>query len=374
MQISAYQLEPKTVRFSRPLRSRPVISAARETTEALVTLRAYRASLLPFARQELAEWRRVAAEIPDPILRRAAVTALTDKAGNAEATAVLAVLAPPPSRRAVLRISSALQVAIDYLDVLGEEDSPDPLKDGLQLHRALSAALSPGATAEDWYRHHPRKEDGGYLDRLVAGAQTGAADLPAGETVLPLARRAAKRCGEGQSYTHAAAHGAVEELETWSSALPAPAGFMWWEVAAGASSSVAAHALLALAANPTATEADAAAVDAAYFPAIGALTVILDDLVDREEDLAAGEHSYLDYYPSPEVAAERLALVAEEARRLARPLQHARRHRAILAGVLAYYLAAPGADAGLPRAGRRRLVRSAGPAARPLTAFLRLSR
>ena len=83
------------------------------------------------------------------------------------------------------------------------------------------------------------------------------------------------------------------------------------EVAAGASSSVAAHALIAAAADPDMTHAQAAAIDAAYNPPIGALTVLLDDLIDREADRGAGEHNYLGYYESDGEAAERLGLIAE---------------------------------------------------------------
>ena len=45
--------------------------------------------------------------------------------------------------------------------------------------------------------------------------------------------------------THAAEHGDRAGLEAWGLALPALPGFSWWELAAGASSSVAAHALIA---------------------------------------------------------------------------------------------------------------------------------
>ncbi|HSS33407.1 MAG TPA: DUF2600 family protein [Solirubrobacterales bacterium] len=352
-----------------------MIGAAKEGIETLATLRTYRTSVLPAVREEMAAWRLVAEQIPDPILRQAATRALTAKAANVEATGVLATLAPAEHRLAALRISAALQIATDYLDVLGEEGVPDPLQDGLRLHSALGAALSPDAQPQDWYLHHPHGEDGGYLGRLVARCQEGVRELPSQATILPAARRAAVRCGEGQSHTHAAAQGTASELEAWSSSLavPGPADFRWWEVAAGACSSVAAHALIALAADPAADSAEAEAVDDAYFPAIGALTVILDDLVDRDEDLAAGEHSYLDYYAGTGEAAERLELIAETARERTGNLRNPRRHRAILAGVLAYYLASPGAGA-LPRPARRRLARSAGPATRPLAAALKLSR
>ncbi len=35
-------------------------------------------------------------------------------------------------------------------------------------------------------------------------------------------------------------------------------------------------------------------------PPIGALTVLLDDLIDRDDDLEAGEHNYLSYFADNE--------------------------------------------------------------------------
>lgn len=326
--------------------------------------------MLPQVRRELAEWHQAATLIPDPVLRGQAAEALVSKAGNAEATAVLSILAPRRNRRTAIRASTALQVAVDYLDTLGEEAGPDPLRDGLTLHGALAAALDRGADAENWYVHHPQTEDGGYLARLVASCREAAHLLPSAETILPPARRAAIRCGEGQSYTHAAAGGSSEPLRQWARGLAAPAGFEWCEVAAGASSSVAAHALLALAGHPGATEAEAELVDRAYFPAIGALTVLLDDLVDLEADRSAGQHSYLRYYASGAVAAERLEAIVASARDSIAPLPHAARHDAILTGILAFYLSSPGAAAAEARPIRDRLLSSSGPVVRSLAGLL----
>ncbi|HEX7279101.1 MAG TPA: DUF2600 family protein [Solirubrobacterales bacterium] len=330
----------------------------------------YKGAILPRVRRELEAWRRAAALIPDPVLREQAVGALTEKASNAEATGVLAGLAPRRGRATVIRASTALQVAVDYLDSLGERPGADPLADGLELHGALAAALDRSAAARDWYALHPRQDDGGYLSRLVAVCRESASALPSAATVLPLARRAAIRCGEGQSHTHAAADGPAQALQEWASGLPAPPGFEWWEVAAGASSSVAAHALLAYAASPAATTEQAELLDAAYFPSIGALTVLLDDLVDREADRAAGEHSYLRHYPSDAAAAERLEAIAGLARRSVSPLPGAGLHRAILSGVLAFYLSSPGAAAPGARAIRDPLLSAAGPVVRSLTRLL----
>ncbi len=343
---------------------------AREGAAVIAALVGYRSFVLPQVRRELSRWREAAELIPDPVLRDQAVDAVTRKAGNAEATAVLSILAPRRQRRTMIRASTALQVAVDYLDSLGEQPGADPLNDGLELHRALVAALDPGVETGNWYACHPRQEDGGYLDRLVASCRESAVSLPSAETILPLARKAISRCGEGQSHTHAAAGGSSEALRRWAAGLDAPASYEWWEVAAGASSSVAAHALLALAASPRTTVAQAELVDAAYFPSIGALTVLLDDLVDMEADRAAAQHSYLGYYPSEAAAAERLEAIARHARDAISRLPQPASHEAILSGVLAYYLSSPGAATSGARPIRDQLLASSGPVLRGLTWIL----
>lgn len=321
----------------------------------------YRLSVLSLVRRELESWRNATAAIPDPVLRHAAVEAVGAKAANSEATGVLATLAPRQARRAVIRGSTALQVAIDYLDCLGEEPSPDPLRDGLALHGALSAALSFEKQPDRWYAHHPHGEDGGHLEQLVITCREAVLALPSAAPILPLARRAAVRCGEGQSYTHAADQ-SPGALEAWARGLDAPAEFEWWEVAAGASSSVAAHALIATAGAAGLSREEGECLDRAYFPGVGALTVLLDDLVDREGDHIAGQHNYLDYYGSPRAAAERIEAIVRATQGLLRQLSQASRHLAILAGILAYYLGSLPAENPIAK----RLLASSDPAVRAL--------
>jgi tetraprenyl-beta-curcumene synthase len=348
-------------------------NSAADAVAAISALFAYERRVLPLARRELESWNARAATIPDPVLREAALAALREKGGNAEATAVFAILAPRTRRGGVLRAMTALQVAIDYLDTLGEARVDDPLADGLALHRAIYEAVSPGAASGDWYIHHPQGEDGGYLAALVTACQEEVADLPA-TSVVPLLRRAATRCGEGQSHTHAAVREGVDELERWAARQQAAPGYLWWEVAAGASSSVAVHALLAAAADRRTTSEEAELIDAVYFPPIGALTVLLDDLIDRDDDLRTGQHNYLSYCSSPEQAANRIGLLADRAGAATMRLRDGRRHRAILAGVAGFYLSAPAPGSGYSASIRERLLESLGPTTRPLMVAMRLRR
>lgn len=318
----------------------------------------YRRRVLPRVRRELAAWREVAAALPDGETRSAALSAIDEKGLNVEATAVFATLAPRRGRATATRAMVALQVAIDYLDSLGEQPAADPLAEGLRQHGALTAPTPP---------------DDSYLAELVNAYGTDLATLPAAATVAATFERALARCGEGQAHTHAAEHGDRAALETWARGRGADA-YRWWEIAAGASSSVAAHALVAAAADPRTSAAEAELIDAAYNPSVGALTVLLDDLIDRDEDAASGAHNYLAYYADGAEAAERLAAIARLARAGMAPLRHPHRHAAILAGVAGFYLSDAAAETAYAAPARDRLLAAAGPAVRPIVALMRRRR
>lgn len=326
----------------------------------LATLARYRAAVLPVVARELELWSARAATIPDPILREAATGALVEKRGNVEATAALVTLAPRRGRGAVVRATTALQVAVDYLDNLDEDAGPDGLADGLRLHEALVVALTPAAGRRDWYAHHPHGEDGGYLDALVDRCQAAVAALPS-PVALPAACRAAARCGVAQSHTHAAGGAG---LEAWAATLGGTSGLRWWEATAGAGSSVGAHALIALAGTPGATADEAELLAAAYDPWIGALTVLLDDYVDRARDGRDGVHNYLRHYG--EEAPARIDFLVAGARRALRDVPRRGTHEAILNGILAYYLGDP------PDPGEQRPAAADSTPVRILSAALRL--
>jgi tetraprenyl-beta-curcumene synthase len=339
--------------------------ATREMVAVGWALGLYRSRILPAARRHLRGWEGRAAEISDPELREAATKALRLKRGNPEATAVFALLAPRRLRPIALRAGIALQLAVDYLDELTERPEIS-LEESLSLHRALVDALTPTPAPEPGWAELP---DGGYLGALVDACRRDLLCLPAANAVLGEAQAAADRCATGQSYTNANS----EQLRGWADTEQELPVYHWWEVAAGASSSVAIHALIAAAAEPATRVDDAALVAAAYFPPVGALTVLLDDLVDLEQDLAGGRHNYMDYYLDGEAAASRLALIASLARSAIEPLPHRLTHLAILAGVAGFYLSAPEARTGFGWPARERLVEAIGPAVRPVLMTMRLA-
>jgi tetraprenyl-beta-curcumene synthase len=306
-------------------------TARREAGAAASALGAYLTTVLPRARREL---KRLGPLPPE-------------KVKNAEAVAVFATLAPPEHRPTVVRAIVALQVQIDLRDELEEAAGED--------------SEAPPVLADR-------------LEHLEIDWRLALAHLPAQGILLPHVNQAVNRCRQGQLRTHRAAREGDEPLRQWAAELEMDGDYRWWEAAAGASSSVAAHALIAAAADPYTTEVAAESIDAAYQPSIGALTVFLDDLVDRDQDLANGEHNYLAYYESPEAAADRLAAIADHAETLIGRLPESSRHRAILSGVAAYYLSAAAAETPHALPIRERLLATLGPGGRLLAAFMRLRR
>ncbi len=323
---------------------RSVATRVRDAIAVLASLVRYWLGILPRARSEVRHWKQYAQGIPDATLREHAVGTLRDEEMNAEAAAVFATLVPRRQRGETIRLLVAFQVMYDYLDTLGEERVRDPLRHGFQLHRALGAALDPAEPVVDYYRFRALCDDGGYLRSLVATCQESLSTMPAAAVVLPVARRAATRCGDGQSYTHAAVHEGPRRLAAWAIQQDRASGYFWWELAAGAISSVALYALLAAAADPATTAAEAARIDAAYFPSICSLSALLDSLVDRAQDADTGDHNAMGHYPADETAVERLATIAGIADEGVGGLRHSRRHLAIVAGVVGYYLSAARAD------------------------------
>lgn len=305
------------------------------------TVLRYLLLVLPCVRIELDHWRSRAAAVPDPVLRAHAEASLC-KRGNIEGAALFATLAPAAHRARTIRALVAFQTAYNYLDVLSEQPSENPLANGDQLHQALLTALHPGAGHLDYYAHNRQREDGGYLTAILDRCRHAVAGLPSFGAVAPTARAAAGRIVDFQTLNLGEAQGGHEALERWASELtPGGSGLAWWETAAAAGSSLAVHALIAAAAHPATGASDFKHIDRAYFPWIGALHSLLDSLVDRDEDQAAGRRSLVGYYRSPADAVLQLTSLALRSRAATKRLPSPHTHRVILTAMGSYYLSAP---------------------------------
>jgi tetraprenyl-beta-curcumene synthase len=319
----------------------------------------------------IAGWRRMAKRIPDPELRRLALAAL-EKRGNIEGAAAFAAFAPLRRRAQVTTAASAFQAAYNLLDMLGEQPSPYPIRDGQRLHEALVYALDPHTSPLDWYEHHPQREDGGYLNHLIEQCRTAFASLPSHALVAERARAGAARIVAFQSLNLSESQGDHTGLERWASdATPPGSELRWWETAGAAGSSLGVHALIAAAAETRLDAHEITAIDDAYFPWIGGLHSLLDNLIDKREDEAAGHRSLVEYY-GPQRAAQRMSWLAERAERAARELPHGRRHTVILAAMIANYLSTPEAQSPELELVTRAVLATTGPLAKPTLLVFKL--
>jgi tetraprenyl-beta-curcumene synthase len=307
--------------------------------------RRYWLQVFPAARSCQRELLSRARSIPDPVLREDALISHHHKGANSEGLAALAVLAPSPWRAPVARSLVAYQLMLDYLDCISERPADDPVANGLCLHRAFEVALDPDAGHEDYYALVPSGEDGGYLVALIETCRAPLRSLPSYSAARGPLLHQARLCCESQALNHALHFAPVEDrLTGWAAKTASEAGveedFEWWElVAAAAASSLTVGALLALAATPGASEADACRVESAYFPWASGLNALLDSLVDLDEDPDGASH--IRRYQSPERAAERLQAIASGARRRVSELPDGDLHEAIVAAMGALYLVQP---------------------------------
>jgi hypothetical protein len=322
----------------------------------------YWPTVLPRVHRGLRHWEAAARRIPNDRLRTIALEKLAGERFNTEVAATLATLAPRGPRPDVIAAIVPLQVMYDYLDGLSEEPAAEPLEHSRQLFSAFTGSLRlDGDERPAYYVHSPELDDDGYLDALVSAVREAFVRMPMAATVAPVARRAALRCGESQTRTHAIEAMGAEQLEAWAGRAAQGTDLAWWEYTAGGTASIlSVHALIAAAADYAITPEEAQNIDRAYLY-IAAISTLLDSVVDYQRDLETGSHSFIDYYGSEEAAGEGVEKVIARAAAEARKLRHGAHHQMTAAGVAAYYLSAPTAAAPPGPAIRRRAAAELGP-------------
>ncbi len=333
-------------------RARLAAGAVRERVRSSVALAGaavrYWLAVFPRVCIELRRSRRLAQRIADPLVREAALAAL-DKRSNMEGAAAFAAIGPRRHRTSVVRALVAFQTLYNHADTIAERFAGESVERALDAHAPLLAVFDPagaqhagaarpvdGALGVD----RAAAADAEYVAALLDTCRTTLSRLPSNSAIAMPARRAAERIVAFQSLS-VGAHG---ELERWAGeATPVRSTLRWWELAASAGSSLGVHALIAAAASPSLDEQAIAAIDDAYFPAIGALHSLLDSLVDVDEDAETGQLRLIDCYDSPSDAAAALADLTRAALAAARGLPRARSTELLVAAMVCSYLATAGA-------------------------------
>ena len=302
----------------------------------------YWPTVAPEVQRELQRWEAPAAAISDQRLRALALGKLQEERFNAEVAATVATLAARKHRTAVTRSIVALELLFDYLDGRTEQLAVDPLEQAQRLFQPFVAAVAVNDDAGPATSQPEQPADGQYLTALSARTRSIFRSLPGAAVVAATATASATQCAEGQARIHASASTGEGQIEQWARENAAGSGLEWREYLAGCASSVlAVHALIAAAADPVTSEADARTIDAAYL-AIGAVITILDSVVDATDDEAEGRCGFVALYEPGELP-ERIATLTHEALARAQEAPHAAHHAMTLAGVGAYYTTHPGA-------------------------------
>jgi tetraprenyl-beta-curcumene synthase len=346
--------------------------SARTTIAFAAAAGRYWLGVFPVAQSELRRLRRRAERIPDPPLRALALEAQRHKWECLEGAAAFATFVARAHRASFARLLIDLQALLDYIDTLMEQPSNAPATNACTLHDAYIAALQPDLPHGDYYQHHARWEDGGYLVGLVDSCGASIRALPSYAVVADLIMRHAGRMTFYQSKVNLATTSDHPELTRWASRQPAGAALKWWELSAACGSSLAVFAHIAAASDPTLTRNEVDAIEALYWPWAEALHIMLDCLIDRTEDRETGQNNLLDHYASQEEMVERLGLLASETvKRAGEVPPH---HRLILAGMVALYLSDAQAWVPFARPATERILEATGSLARPALLILRARR
>jgi tetraprenyl-beta-curcumene synthase len=320
----------------------------------------YLTTVQPHARRELARWRQRAHAIPDPQLR-AHVLRPFDADRSAEGAALFAVLAPRRAQGQLVPLLVAYVLLWSYVDVRTERDPDcDP-----QLLQALLDVLRPRGSPG----YARGLDDGGYLAGLLRACHAGCAALPAWDAVSRAALRLAHEGQEVQAINHGPREHAEARLRAWAGEHTDDGLARLHERCAAASSPLAIHALMALAATSGATGAETDATASAY-RTVSALGVLCDHLIDQSEDGALANHSYLHCYDSAADQARGLRDLADVAHQQVRCLPAGERHAVILAAMVAMFLADEKAWTGEQAATAHAVLEALGQPTRLLHAFL----
>ncbi len=291
---------------------------------------------IPEVSRELRRWRARAERIPDRPLREDALDSLTYKRDHAEGAALFWVL-PKHRDLRLLRLLVAYQTIWDFLDNVSERDTGE--RNAQQLHLALVEALNPDIPHSDYYRHHPWKDDAGYLDGLVETCRELCQMLPSYELVRAHVLAGVTLCSI-QSANHDLDHERRDAtLRSWAEQKSSSRerALDWFEFTAAASG-YPPHPLLALAADVSCEASDVAMTHSAYFPWVSLATVMLDSYVDQFDDVASGGHSYISHYENAEIALQRLRTIVDRSVREVSRLRDGYRHTTVVACMVAMYL------------------------------------
>jgi tetraprenyl-beta-curcumene synthase len=295
--------------------------------------------VLPHSHSFLKGWIERAQRIPDPELRRQALTSIDAKMFHCEGGALYGLMAGS-KKKDVIRFITAYQTISDYLDNLCDRStSLDPV-DFRALHESMLNALTPGASGSNYYRYRDEQDDGGYLSELVNTCQEVLGRTPGYGKIAPVLHELAGFYCDLQVYKHVSLENRLPNLKEWFEANRSTLPEMsWYEFSACAGSTLGIFCLVSCAQDERISEDLIRKIKDAYFPWIQGLHILMDYFVDQEEDLIGGDLNFCSYYEDDDRMVSRLIQFFKNADRGVSLLPDSGFHRMICHGLPAVYLA-----------------------------------
>ncbi len=298
----------------------------------------YFRAVRPLVIESLATIRNWAESIPHPALREQALDSLTHKQFHCEGGGVFGAPSRDPEGH-VMEFLVPYQTLCDYLDTVtdrGPSQDPDNLR---WLHQALLDAVVLDTPPRDYYALHPHQDDGGYIAKLIGVCHQSLRQFPGYLEIKGGLGRLVELYVDLQVFKHGPEETRVPALEAWFQREGGDKyGLAWWEFAAATGSTLGLFALLNLATSGRPSPSLVLLVQSLYFPWIGALHILLDYLIDREEDLIGGDLNFVSYYRDYNTAIERIRVIYRTAQTEAERLPDASFHRYVTRGLLGFYL------------------------------------
>lgn len=296
-------------------------------------------TVFPLVDQELARWNDCAGKIPDPELRQQAIASIKLKKFHAQGGGVYALYPTVSDPESILKFIVAFQTISDYLDNLCDRAGVEDEASFRQLHLAMFDAVTPQGDLNDYYRYYPYHNDLGYLERLVTECRTELLKLPAYSVILNSLKEQIQLYTDLQSLKHLGKGIRQSRLSTWAKSYQNYyPDLLWWEFAAATGSTLGIFLLFAAASEESLSMETVSQINAAYFPWIVGLHILLDYYIDAGEDRLMGDLNFTSYYANPQQCQTRLKLFTDQSFKKSAILRYPKFHQTIIMGLLAMYL------------------------------------
>lgn len=329
--------------------------------------------IFPIVDAELEKWKREAELIPCAELRTQALASIAHKKFHCQGGSIYA-LYPGVCKKNILRFIVAFQTISDYLDNLCDRAGCEDGNAFRLLHKSYIDAVSPMDKGESsnsdinscnrvsYYDLYPYREDGGYLQKLVAECRNVLSEMQNYKFVKKDVLELAQLYCDLQTYKHIALDKREKRMIDWAQSCDCSRfGTSTWEFAAATGSTLGIFMLCTIASLQQSPEQKQLNdIKNAYFPWICGFHILLDYFIDQDEDRENNDLNFVFYYRNREEEKERLSFFAAKSLESARILPHSGFHSLVVKGLSSMYLSDVKANGGITYTISRDILRKCG--------------